>query len=139
MGLDASLSGESFLRVYMPDNWVEHRLLRLFHGLPSAKQRSFRVSSLYSTPSIYSVRNYSEKWGIPRLELSTYLRFCSLLCFGVTFWLTFFETEVTIREASCSEIDDKMTRFLGQGIIRRVRNDCFIRLQNHMEHLQAQA
>jgi hypothetical protein len=36
---------------------------------------------------------FAEKWGIPRLELSTYLRFCSLLCFGVTFWLTFFETE----------------------------------------------
>ncbi|KAG2062077.1 hypothetical protein BDR06DRAFT_946175 [Suillus hirtellus] len=36
---------------------------------------------------------FAEKWGIPRLELSTWLRFCSLLCFGVTFWLTFFETE----------------------------------------------
>ncbi|KAG2155391.1 acetyl-coenzyme A transporter 1 [Suillus clintonianus] len=36
---------------------------------------------------------FAERWGIPRLELSTYLRFCSLLCFGVTFWLTFFETE----------------------------------------------
>lgn len=48
MGFDASLSGESFLRVYMPDNRVEYRLLRLFHRLPSAKQRGIRVSSLCS-------------------------------------------------------------------------------------------
>ncbi|KAG1755060.1 acetyl-coenzyme A transporter 1 [Suillus paluster] len=36
---------------------------------------------------------FAERWGIPRLTLSTYLRLCSLLCFGVTFWLTFFEKE----------------------------------------------
>ncbi|KAF9229532.1 hypothetical protein BS17DRAFT_792430 [Gyrodon lividus] len=36
---------------------------------------------------------FSEKWGIPRLTMSTYLQLCSLLCFGVTFWLIFFQKE----------------------------------------------
>lgn len=36
----------------------------------------------------------SQKWGIPRLTMSTYLQFCSLLCFGVTLWLVLFEKEV---------------------------------------------
>ncbi|KAG6381373.1 acetyl-coenzyme A transporter 1-domain-containing protein [Boletus reticuloceps] len=37
---------------------------------------------------------FSQKWGIPRLTMSTYLQFCSLLCFGVTFWLVLFQKEV---------------------------------------------
>ena len=36
----------------------------------------------------------SEKWGIPVLSLSTYLRFWSIICFTVTIWLTFFQKEV---------------------------------------------
>ncbi|KAF8140055.1 acetyl-coenzyme A transporter 1-domain-containing protein [Boletus edulis] len=36
---------------------------------------------------------FSQKWGIPRLTMSTYLQFCSLLCFGVTFWLVLFQKE----------------------------------------------
>ncbi|KAF9243913.1 acetyl-coenzyme A transporter 1-domain-containing protein [Melanogaster broomeanus] len=36
---------------------------------------------------------FSQKWGIPQLTMSTYLQFCSLLCFGVTFWLIFFQKE----------------------------------------------
>ncbi|KAH9959453.1 acetyl-coenzyme A transporter 1-domain-containing protein [Russula dissimulans] len=36
---------------------------------------------------------FSEKWGIPRLSLSTYLRFWSVICFCVTIWLTFFQKE----------------------------------------------
>ncbi|KAH7914467.1 acetyl-coenzyme A transporter 1-domain-containing protein [Hygrophoropsis aurantiaca] len=36
---------------------------------------------------------FAEKWGIPQLTLGPYLRFCSLLCFGVTLWLIFFEKE----------------------------------------------
>jgi len=36
---------------------------------------------------------FCEKWGIPRLSLSTYLRFCSIICFCVTIWLTFFQKE----------------------------------------------
>ncbi|KAH9026321.1 acetyl-coenzyme A transporter 1-domain-containing protein [Lactarius deliciosus] len=36
---------------------------------------------------------FSERWGIPVLSLSTYLRFWSIICFGVTIWLTFFQKE----------------------------------------------
>ncbi|TFY66211.1 hypothetical protein EVG20_g4880 [Dentipellis fragilis] len=36
---------------------------------------------------------FSEKWGIPHLQLSAYLRFWSLVCFGVTVWLLFFQKE----------------------------------------------
>jgi len=36
---------------------------------------------------------FSQKWGIPLLSLSTYLRFWSVICFCVTFWLTFFQKE----------------------------------------------
>ncbi|KZT67668.1 hypothetical protein DAEQUDRAFT_693874 [Daedalea quercina L-15889] len=32
---------------------------------------------------------FAEKWGIPRLELSTYLVFCSIISFGTTVWLLF--------------------------------------------------
>lgn len=37
---------------------------------------------------------HSEKWGIPRLTLSAYLQFWSVMCFAVTFWLLFFKKEV---------------------------------------------
>ncbi|KAH7929383.1 hypothetical protein BV22DRAFT_1029629 [Leucogyrophana mollusca] len=36
---------------------------------------------------------FADRWGIPRLTMGPYLRFCSLLCFGVTLWLVFFEKE----------------------------------------------
>jgi hypothetical protein len=36
---------------------------------------------------------FSQKWGIPQLSLSTYLRFWSVICFSVTIWLTFFQKE----------------------------------------------
>ncbi|KAN0129643.1 Acetyl-coenzyme A transporter 1 [Lactarius tabidus] len=36
---------------------------------------------------------FSERWGIPVLSLSTYLRFWSIVCFAVTIWLTFFQKE----------------------------------------------
>lgn len=36
---------------------------------------------------------FAAKWGIPHLSLGTYLKFCSSLCFIVTFWLVFFKTE----------------------------------------------
>ncbi|EIW86396.1 hypothetical protein CONPUDRAFT_45049 [Coniophora puteana RWD-64-598 SS2] len=36
---------------------------------------------------------FCDKWGIPQLTLSTYLKFCGLLCFAVTFWLIFFQKE----------------------------------------------
>ncbi|ETW87634.1 mfs acetyl-CoA transporter [Heterobasidion irregulare TC 32-1] len=36
---------------------------------------------------------FNEKWGVPHLGLGTYLRFWSVICFSVTIWLTFFQTE----------------------------------------------
>jgi len=47
---------------------------------------------------------FSQRWGIPLLTMTTYLQLCSLLCFGVTFWLIFFEKE----EASLLD-DPEMT------------------------------
>ncbi|XP_006454580.1 hypothetical protein AGABI2DRAFT_189835 [Agaricus bisporus var. bisporus H97] len=37
--------------------------------------------------------SFVEKWGIPRLTLSTYLKFWTLMCYGVTIWLIFFKKE----------------------------------------------
>jgi len=37
---------------------------------------------------------FSEKWGVPRLSLDTYLRFWAIVCYSVTVWLTFFQKEV---------------------------------------------
>ncbi|THU91656.1 hypothetical protein K435DRAFT_759029 [Dendrothele bispora CBS 962.96] len=36
---------------------------------------------------------FTEKWGIPHLTLSAYLKFWSIVCYLVTFWLLFFKKE----------------------------------------------
>ncbi|KAK7029010.1 hypothetical protein VNI00_014720 [Paramarasmius palmivorus] len=36
---------------------------------------------------------FCEKWGIPQLTLSAYLKFWSVICYAVTFWLLFFKKE----------------------------------------------
>lgn len=38
-------------------------------------------------------QSFAEKWGIPQLTLGAYLRFWSVVCYLVTFWLLFFKTE----------------------------------------------
>ena len=43
-----------------------------------------------SSPNLW----YSQKWGLPLLTLTTYLHFWSVICFLITLWLVFFETEV---------------------------------------------
>jgi hypothetical protein len=42
-----------------------------------------------------NIRN-SQRWGLPLLTLSAYLRFWSVICYIVTFWLVFFEKEVSL-------------------------------------------
>ncbi|KAF8588471.1 MFS general substrate transporter [Ramaria rubella] len=37
--------------------------------------------------------DFAKNWGIPRLTLSAYLTFWSIICFSVTIWLLFFKTE----------------------------------------------
>ena len=37
----------------------------------------------------------SQKWGLPLLTLSAYLRFWSFICLVVTLWLVFVEKEVS--------------------------------------------
>lgn len=37
--------------------------------------------------------SFAEKWGIPRLTLSTYLKFWSIVCYAVTIWLMLFKKE----------------------------------------------
>ncbi|KAF8640470.1 hypothetical protein AX17_000133 [Amanita inopinata Kibby_2008] len=36
---------------------------------------------------------FARKWGVPQLTLSSYLRFWSIVCYAVTFWLLFFKKE----------------------------------------------
>ena len=62
---------------------------------------AFRYVSVIMSPFVLLIRWRvpSEKWGIPLLSLSTYLRFWSVICFSVTIWLTFFQKEVGIRSA----------------------------------------
>ncbi|KAI0078492.1 MFS general substrate transporter [Panus rudis PR-1116 ss-1] len=37
--------------------------------------------------------SFAQKWGIPRLTLGSYLRFCSLFSFAVTIWLLFIKED----------------------------------------------
>jgi PAT family acetyl-CoA transporter-like MFS transporter 1 len=57
---------------------------------------AFRYVDAIIIPSsaVEPSRLLSERWGIPVLSLSTYLRFWSIVCFAVTIWLTFFQKEV---------------------------------------------
>ncbi|PFH54736.1 hypothetical protein AMATHDRAFT_52526 [Amanita thiersii Skay4041] len=36
---------------------------------------------------------FAHKWGLPQLTLSAYLRFWSMVCYAITFWLLFFKKE----------------------------------------------
>ena len=44
----------------------------------------------------------SQKWGLPLLTLSAYLRFWSFICLAVTLWLVFIEKEVSDRDIGLS-------------------------------------
>ncbi|KAG1716324.1 hypothetical protein ID866_808 [Astraeus odoratus] len=71
---------------------------RLFeHPADNVYELTFVFTSLVFFSATQGMRfaltRVSQKWGIPRLTLSTYLQMCSLLCFGVTIWLIFFEKE----------------------------------------------
>jgi PAT family acetyl-CoA transporter-like MFS transporter 1 len=66
---------------------------------------------------------FSQKWGIPRLTMTTYLQFCSLLCFGVTFWLVLFE-----KEGAESLDDSEMTV---SSVYKTIWNIC------KLKHVQA--
>ncbi|KAI0318800.1 MFS general substrate transporter [Amylostereum chailletii] len=59
-------------------------------GLNTGYFASFTVFLALNSEA-FAVR--SEKWGIPRLMLGTYLRFWSVICFSVTIWLLFFQKE----------------------------------------------
>ncbi|KAF9015444.1 acetyl-coenzyme A transporter 1 [Cyathus striatus] len=41
----------------------------------------------------FNSETFAEKWGVPRLTLSGYLRFWSIVCYAVTLWLLFFKKE----------------------------------------------
>ncbi|THH15834.1 hypothetical protein EW146_g4704 [Bondarzewia mesenterica] len=56
-------------------------------GLNTGYFASFTVFLAFNSEA------FNEKWGVPHLSLSTYLRFWSIICFSVTIWLTFFQTE----------------------------------------------
>jgi len=84
-----------------------------------------------------NIRN-SQRWGLPLLTLSTYLRFWSVICYIVTFWLVFFEKEVSL-VALLPHIQSVMSCcVIGQGSDEdemSIKNG----LCNYMGHLQAEA
>jgi hypothetical protein len=43
---------------------------------------------------LLKVTHHSARWGTPVLTLGAYLRFWSIVCFGVTMWLIFVQKEV---------------------------------------------
>jgi MFS transporter, PAT family, solute carrier family 33 (acetyl-CoA transportor), member 1 len=43
---------------------------------------------------LLKVAQHSAKWGTPVLTIGAYLRFWSIVCFGVTMWLIFVQKEV---------------------------------------------
>jgi len=60
-------------------------------GLNTGYFASFTVFLAFNSEA------FVQKWGLPLLTLSTYLRFWSMICYVVTFWLVFFETEARER------------------------------------------
>ncbi|KAF9454985.1 hypothetical protein P691DRAFT_654525 [Macrolepiota fuliginosa MF-IS2] len=56
-------------------------------GLNTGFFASFTVFLAFNSES------FAEKWGIPRLTLSAYLKFWSIICYAVTVWLLFFKKE----------------------------------------------
>jgi len=94
LGFDPTISREPLLCINLSNSRIKHWFFCIFHSVSSVEQRSLCVShgQIPFSPSIDP--EASARWGLPRLTLSTYLQLCSLLCFGVTFWLVFFEKEV---------------------------------------------
>lgn len=93
LGFDSLISRKPVFCIYLPDNRFKYRLFCVFHSISRPQQRGILVRQNISAMMSAHIPP-SQKWGIPRLTMSTYLQFCSLLCFGVTFWLIFFEKEV---------------------------------------------
>ncbi|KZT22107.1 MFS general substrate transporter [Neolentinus lepideus HHB14362 ss-1] len=56
-------------------------------GLNTGYFASFTVFLAFNSEA------FAERWGIPRLMLSTYLRFWSIICYLATIWLLFFKKE----------------------------------------------
>src|SRR5882757_7684549 len=59
-------------------------------GLNTGFFASFTVFLAFNSES------FAEKWGIPHLTLSAYLRFWSMMCYAVTVWLLLFKKEVCL-------------------------------------------
>lgn len=67
----------------------------LLFSLRSTASNSGLLILVYKmAPGAESSTSSSEKWGVPHLTLSGYLRFWSIACYLVTFWLLFFKKEV---------------------------------------------
>ena len=45
--------------------------------------------------------SFSQKWGIPHLTLTAYLRFWCVVCYAVTLWLILFKKEVRETISNC--------------------------------------
>ncbi|KIL58525.1 hypothetical protein M378DRAFT_86388 [Amanita muscaria Koide BX008] len=56
-------------------------------GITTGSLASFTVFLAFNSPE------FADKWGIPQLTLSAYLKFWSTICYAVTFWLIFFKKE----------------------------------------------
>jgi hypothetical protein len=93
LGFDSFISRKPVFRIHLSDDRFEYRFFCIFHSIPGAQQRGILVRYFLSA-MVSAHAPPSQKWGIPRLTMTTYLQFCSLLCFGVTFWLVLFEKEV---------------------------------------------
>ena len=87
----------------MSNYWPQYGIFRVLHGLFGLEQRILRVSTLRRSGRLplTILGIYSQRWGVPRLLLSTYLQFCSALSFVVTVWLLFV-TEVSESTRSMS-------------------------------------
>lgn len=98
LGFDSPFGRKSLLRVHMPNNWPQHRLFCIIHCLPRLEQRSLCVSRhpLFYCSFLMYFTITSERWGLPLLTLSAYLKFWTVICYCVTLWLLFVKKEVCI-------------------------------------------
>jgi uncharacterized membrane protein (GlpM family) len=90
-----------------------------------------------SMPTFFLIRWLvtSQKWGIPQLSLSTYLRFWSVICFSVTIWLTFFQKEVGICLAQVHAINEP--NLSAKGNLQGRGHEHHRCLQDDLEHREA--
>jgi hypothetical protein len=86
LGTYTALARQPIIRVDVPDDRPQHRLLCVLHRLPRAQQRRLLVRAP-AFALLTALTCFSARWGIPVLTLRAYLQFWAVVCAGVSLFL----------------------------------------------------